>query len=105
MLVAIFEWTDLLPNCMMYYFGWVEPWPGKGSCRFSARGCPDASETFGPAPRWRRSHVEGLKIHGKFDTDMFEMRVEPLLSPGAAGVAQAGQEIPIGVELARNAEL
>jgi hypothetical protein len=24
MLVAIFEWTDSLPNCMMYSFGWVE---------------------------------------------------------------------------------
>jgi hypothetical protein len=26
--------TNSLPNCIMISFGWVEPWPGKGSyCR------------------------------------------------------------------------
>lgn len=53
----------------------------------------------------KRSHVDGLEIHGGVDAEPLEMRIQPMLSPLSPGVAQTRQELPVGVELAGYAEL
>jgi hypothetical protein len=65
---------------------------------------PDADGAINDAPLWRQSHVDGLEIHSGLDAKSVEVRVEPLSCPVAADFAQPGQEFPVGVQLAGDAE-
>src|SRR5260370_501438 len=95
---------DLLSNSMTYSFRWVEV--GREGVLVVA---PPADART-PAERsvmpalWR-SHIDGLEVHGGFDAEAVEMRVEPLLCPLVAGVTQIGEEFPVGLKFARDAEL
>src|SRR5271163_3024217 len=93
---------DLLSNCMMHSFLGLRL-VGKCSC-VSHPPTPGRRWAINAAPLWRRSHVDGLEVHRGLDANSVEMRVEPLSCPVAADVAQPGQEIPVGIELAGDAE-
>src|ERR1700751_3080405 len=62
MLVRCWSERDLLPNYMTHSVGWLEiDEKGSGRC---PPGHLDGDGKIGEPPLWRRSHVEGLQIHG-----------------------------------------
>src|SRR5277367_6675459 len=89
---------DLLSNCMMHSFHGLRL-VGKCSCVARPSRRPDADGTISDAPLWRRSHVDGLEIHGGFDAKPVEVHVEPLPCPVATDVVQPGQEFQLASSL------